>query len=48
MRLTYEVVSENPDGSRRVDMRQGDIEIAIPAEPTGPADSVSNLGPPAE
>ncbi len=38
VRLTYEVVSENPDGSRRVDMRQGDLEIDIPAEPSGPVE----------
>lgn len=35
LRLSYEIVSENLDGSRRVDVRQGDIEVAIPAEPTG-------------
>jgi hypothetical protein len=38
VRLTYEVVSENPDGSRRVDTREGDLEIEIPAEPTGSAE----------
>lgn len=34
--LSYEMVSENPDGSRRVAVRQGAIEVPIPAEPTGP------------
>jgi hypothetical protein len=38
VRLAYEVVSENPDGSRRVDTRQGDLEISIPAEPGGPVE----------
>ena len=37
LRLTYEVVSENPDGSRRIDLRQGDIEIAIPETAVGPS-----------
>ena len=36
VRLSYETVTENLDGSRKVDVRQGDIEIPIPAEPTGP------------
>ncbi len=35
VRLSYETVSENLDGSRRVDVRQGEIEIPIPAEATG-------------
>jgi hypothetical protein len=36
LRLAYEIVSENADGSRKVDVRHGDIDIAIPAEPVGP------------
>ena len=35
LRLTYQTVSENLDGSRRMVVRQGDVEIAIPAEATG-------------
>lgn len=35
VQLSYEVVSENPDGSRRVDSRQATIEINIPDAPTG-------------
>ena len=35
LQLAYEIVSENPDGSRRVQTRQGEIEVPIPAEPTG-------------
>jgi hypothetical protein len=35
LQLAYEIVSENPDGSRHVQTRQGEIEVAIPAEPTG-------------
>ena len=34
--LTYESVSENLDGSRRVDTQQGTIKIQIPTEETGP------------
>ena len=37
LRLSYEIVSENLDGSRKVDLRQSDIEVSIPAEPSGPA-----------
>src|SRR5690606_12310564 len=33
--ISYEVVSENPDGSRRVDSRQSVIEIPVPTKPTG-------------
>ena len=33
--LDYEIVSENPDGTRHVETRQGQIEVPIPAEPTG-------------
>lgn len=36
LRLNYEVISENLDGSRRVDVRQGDIEVPIPTGPSGP------------
>ena len=36
LELAYETVSENLDGSRRVDVRAGTIEIEIPTEPTGP------------
>jgi hypothetical protein len=36
VRLSYETVSENPDGSRRLDLHHGDIEIAIPTAPGGP------------
>ncbi|MCA9062460.1 MAG: hypothetical protein KDA96_05360 [Planctomycetaceae bacterium] len=35
VQLTYEVVSENPDGSRRVDNRQATVEIQIPQKPVG-------------
>ena len=34
--LSYEMVSENPDGSRQVKVRQGTIEVTIPAAPSGP------------
>lgn len=34
--LSYEIVSENLDGSRRVDTREGTIRVPIPAEETGP------------
>ena len=37
LRLSYDIVSENLDGTRKVDVRQGDIEVAIPTEPGGPA-----------
>jgi hypothetical protein len=36
LRLSYEVVSENLDGSPKVDVRQGDVEVTIPTEPGGP------------
>jgi hypothetical protein len=36
LRLSYETVSENLDGSRRLDVRHGDIEITIPTEAGGP------------
>src|SRR5438132_1316738 len=37
LRLSYDIVSENLDGSRKVDVRTSDVEVAIPAEPAGPA-----------
>jgi hypothetical protein len=36
VKLTYEFVSENLDGSRRVDVRKGEIEVPIPTGETGP------------
>ena len=42
VQLSYEVVSENPDGSRRVDSRQATIEVNIPTEPTG-SDAIYKL-----
>ena len=33
MTLSYEIVSENLDGSRRVEIRQGEIEVPIPPMP---------------
>ncbi len=33
VKLSCEIVSENLDGSRRVDVRQGEIEVAIPEIP---------------
>lgn len=38
LRLSYETVRENLDGTRRVDVNQGEIEVAIPSEDTGSAD----------
>jgi len=35
LQLSYEIVSEAPDGARRVQVRQGEITVAVPAEPTG-------------
>lgn len=35
VRLSYEIVSENLDGSRKVDERHADIEIDIPTTETG-------------
>jgi hypothetical protein len=37
VRITYEIVSENLDGTRRIDARHGDIEIQIPTKEGGPA-----------
>jgi hypothetical protein len=42
LQLAYEIVSENPDGSRRVQTRQGEIEVPIPSEPTGPRSIFQN------
>ena len=36
LKLSYEIVSENLDGTRHVAVRHGEIEVPIPAEPTGP------------
>jgi hypothetical protein len=36
LRLAYEIVSENPNGSRKVEVRQGDVEVTIPTAETGP------------
>jgi len=35
LRLSYEIVSENLDGTRRVEVRSGDIEVEIPELPEG-------------
>lgn len=37
LKLSYETISENPDGSRKVINRQVQIDIKIPAEAGGPA-----------
>jgi hypothetical protein len=36
LQLSYEIVSENPDGTRRVQTREGTVEVTVPTEPTGP------------
>jgi hypothetical protein len=36
LRLSYEIVSETLDGSRKVTVRHTNLEVAIPAEPGGP------------
>lgn len=36
LRLSYEIVSENLDGSRKVDVRVAELEVGIPREETGP------------
>lgn len=36
VRLSYEIVSETLKGGRKVDVRQADLEVAIPAQATGP------------
>ena len=33
LKLSYEMVSENLDGTRHIDVRQGDIEVPIPPRP---------------
>lgn len=33
--LSYEVVSENADGSRRIDSRKAKVKVKIPQQPTG-------------
>jgi len=35
LKLSYEIVSENPDGSRRVEVRDGDVKVTIPQEQVG-------------
>jgi len=37
LRLFYEAVSENPDGTPRVEVHQADLEVSVPTEPGGPA-----------
>lgn len=37
LKLSYEIVSENLDGSRRVEVREGDIDVQIPQRPVPPA-----------
>lgn len=36
LRLNYEIVSENLDGTRKVDTRSAELEVTIPEQPTGP------------
>ncbi len=33
--LSYEMVTENPDGTRRVEVRQGTVEVPVPSAETG-------------
>lgn len=35
LKLSYETVSENPDGSRRIDSRETKVEIDVPKQTTG-------------
>jgi len=44
LKLSYEIVSENLDGSRRVVVRQGDVEVPIPEQPD-PGAPASEIGP---
>jgi hypothetical protein len=37
VKLSYEIVSENLDGSRRVEVREGDVAVTIPKLPDPPA-----------
>ena len=41
LRLSYETVRENLDGSRHVDINRGEIEVTIPTSDTGSADLYS-------
>jgi len=41
LRLSYEIVSENLDGTRKVEVRSGDVEVEIPELPEG-ADEVGS------
>ena len=36
LRLSYEIVSENLDGSRKVDVRHSEITMSVPQKETGP------------
>ncbi|MGH7135001.1 MAG: hypothetical protein ACREHD_04630, partial [Pirellulales bacterium] len=38
LRLAYETVRENLDGSRHVDVNHGEVEVIIPPEDSGPAE----------
>lgn len=38
LRITYETVSENLDATRRITVRQGDVEVSIPAAEGGARD----------
>jgi len=33
--LSYEIVSENPDGTRRVEVREGVVKVEVPQDPVG-------------
>ena len=35
LKLSYEIVSENPDGSRRVEVRDGEVKVTIPQAEVG-------------
>ncbi|MBN2022768.1 MAG: hypothetical protein JW809_08220 [Pirellulales bacterium] len=37
LQLSYEIISENLDGTRRVEVRQGEVEVPIPPPPDPPA-----------
>jgi len=36
LQLSYEIVAENPDGTRQVQVRQAAVEVPIPTQETGP------------
>jgi len=36
LKLSYEIIAENPDGSRRVEVQEGQIGVPIPGGPVGP------------